>query len=405
MDCMNEPASTTGSRARLHPQTRAVHTPDAGLGAARPVSTPIYQASAFAFDDPQGLADALAGPDGGFGYSRYSNPTSRALEQAVADLEGGAAGLTTASGSAAVAVAVLARLGSGDHLVAQLRLYGGTSALLARLERSHGISVSYISGADPAELGQVIRPATRLLFLETIANPTARVGDLPGLLAAGRAAGLTCVVDNTFATPMLCRPIEHGADVVLHSATKYLGGHDDITLGVVVFAEPALHHIAWRCAVELGVTADPFASWLAIRGLKTLPLRIGQHCANAGFLASRLAAHPAVSAVYYPGLPDDPGHGHAIRFLSGFGGVLAFDVAGGRAAGRAFLTGVRLARVAASLGGTETLVLHPATTSHAMLDTAALRAAGIGEGLIRISAGLEHPDDLWADIEQALAAI
>jgi methionine-gamma-lyase len=402
---MSESARPTGSPDRLHLQTRAVHVPVAELGAARPVSMPIYQASAFAFDDPEELARALAGPDGGFGYSRYSNPTSRALENAVADLECGSVAIATASGSAAVALCVLSLLRPGDHLIAQRRLYGGTAALLARLAEAHGMSVSYIPGADPAELGQAIGPATRLLYLETVANPTARVGDLPGLLAAGRAAGLICIVDNTFATPVLCRPIEHGADVVIHSATKYLGGHDDITLGVAVFAEPALHHAAWQHAIELGVTADPFASWLAIRGLKTLPLRISQQCATAGFLAGRLAAHPAVSTVYYPGLPDDPGHAHAIRFLAGFGGVLAFEAAGGRPAGRAFMTGVRLAKVAASLGGTDTLVLHPATTSHSQLDAAGLRAAGIGEGLIRVSAGLEHPDDVWADFERALAGL
>ena len=401
---MNPLPTPAGTRPALHAETRAVHIPVAGLGAARPVSMPIYQTSAFAFDDPDALAAALASPDGGYGYTRYANPTTRALEDALADLEGGAAALATASGSAATAVALLSTLRPGDHLIAQRRLYGGTVALLARLADSHGIEVSFLSGAELAELAAVVRPASRLLYLETIANPTAWVGDLPALLAAGSAAGLTCVVDNTFATPLLCRPIEHGADIVVHSATKYLGGHDDITLGVAVFGESDQHHLGWQRAVELGVTADPFASWLAIRGLKTLPLRMRRHCENAGFLAARLTAHPAVSAVHYPGLPADPGHSHAVRFLSGFGGVLAFELTGGREAGRSFMTAVRLAQVAASLGGTETLVLHPATTSHARLDPAELRAAGIGEGLIRVSAGLEHPDDLWADFEQALAS-
>ncbi len=247
-----------------------------------------------------------------------------------------------------------------------------------------------------------LRPASRLLFLETIANPTIAVSDLPALIAAGHEAGLTCVVDNTFATPALCRPIEHGADIVVHSATKYLGGHDDVTLGLVVSASEHAHRPLWKYTVELGVAADPFAAWLTLRGLKTLSLRMERHCANAEHLARMLAAHRGVKHVYWPGLPDHPDHAIARRLLTGFGGMLAFDLAGGRDAGLAFVEGLRLAALAPSLGGAETLVLHPASTSHRQMDPASLSAAGIGEGSIRVSAGLEHPDDLWADFEQAL---
>ena len=213
------------------------------------------------------------------------------------------------------------------------------------------------------------------------------------------------MVDNTFATPVLCRPIEHGADIVVHSATKYLGGHDDVTLGLVIFAREQPHRPLWKHTVDLGVAADPFAAWLTLRGLKTLALRMERHCANAAHLAGKLAAHPAVTAVHWPGLPDHPDHATARRILSGFGGMVAFDLAGGRDAGLAFVAGLRLAALAASLGGAETLVLHPASTSHRQMDAASLRAAGIGEGSIRVSVGLEHPDDLWADFEQALAAL
>jgi len=249
---------------------------------------------------------------------------------------------------------------------------------------------------------QALRPSSRLLFLETIANPTIAVSDLPALIAAGHEAGLTCVVDNTFATPALCRPIEHGADIVVHSATKYLGGHDDVTLGLVVSASEQAHHLLWKHTADLGVAADPFAAWLTLRGLKTLTLRMERHCATAAHLANNLASHPGVRHVYWPGLPDHPDHAVARRILAGFGGMVAFDVAGGREAGLAFVTGLRLAALAPSLGGAETLVLHPASTSHRQMDAASLSAAGIGEGTIRVSAGLEHPDDLWADFEQAL---
>jgi methionine-gamma-lyase len=388
----------------LHLETRAIHATVPELNGSRPVSVPIYQTSTFAFADPDLCAEALTDPDAGFAYSRYRNPTTRALEDSVADLEGGAAAIATSSGMGAINAVLLALLRPGDHVIAQRCLYGGTFSVFAGLAGRHGIDVTYIGGQDPAELTGALRPRSRLLFLETIANPTVAVSDLPALLAAGREAGLVCVVDNTFATPMLCRPIEHGAGIVVHSATKYLGGHDDVTLGLIVSARPEVHHELWKSAVDLGVAADPFAAWLTVRGLKTLSLRMDRHCANAAFLAQRLAAHPAVAAVLWPGLPSHPDHAIARRLLSGYGGMVAFDVAGGREAGLRLISALRLAAMAPSLGGAETLVLHPASTSHRQMDAAGLKAAGIGEGSIRVSVGLEHPADLWADFEQALAA-
>jgi cystathionine beta-lyase/cystathionine gamma-synthase len=388
----------------LHPETRAIHPVVPELGPSRPVSVPIYQTSTFAFADAAACAAALDDPAAGYAYSRYRNPTTNALENAVADLEGGSGAIATSSGMGAVNAVLLSQLRAGDHVIAQQCLYGGTFAVFADLAARYGIEVSYISGRDPAELAAARRPNSRLLYLETIANPTAAVSDLPGLLAQARAAGLTSVVDNTFATPMLCRPIELGADIVLHSATKYLGGHDDVTLGVIVVADEARFARLWQHATELGVTADPFAAWLTLRGLKTLALRMDRHCATAGFLARQLAAHPAVAAVHWPGLDGHPDHAVAAGILSGFGGMLAFDLAGGRAAGLAFVEALRVAALAPSLGGAETLVLHPASTSHRQYDAAQLAAAGITEGSIRVSAGLEHPDDLWADFAQALTA-
>jgi cystathionine beta-lyase/cystathionine gamma-synthase len=388
----------------LHPETRAIHPVVPDLGPSRPVSVPIYQTSTFAFADAAACAAALTDPGAGYAYSRYRNPTTNALENALADLEGGSGAIATSSGMGAVNAVLLSQLRAGDHVIAQQCLYGGTFAVFADLAARYGIEVSYISGRDPAELGAARRPSSRLLYLETIANPTAAVSDLPGLLAAARAAGLTSVVDNTFATPMLCRPIELGADIVIHSATKYLGGHDDVTLGIIVAASAEQFGPLWKHTTELGVAADPFAAWLTLRGLKTLALRMDRHCATAGFLARRLAAHPAVAAVHWPGLDSHPDHAVAARILSGFGGMLAFDLAGGRDAGLAFVEALRLAALAPSLGGAETLVLHPASTSHRQLDSAQLAAAGVSAGSIRVSAGLEHPDDLWADFAQALAA-
>ncbi|MFI8993355.1 trans-sulfuration enzyme family protein [Streptomyces sp. NPDC053542] len=374
-------------------------------GAGRPLSVPLVQSSAFAFDSADALAEAMAGPDGQYVYSRRGNPTVRALERTVADLEGGAAAIAFASGMGAISGVLLALLRPGDHVIAQQCLYGGTYAVLSDLANRYGVDVDHVAGQDVDEFTRLIRPRTRLLFLETIANPTGRVPDLDGLLAAARGSGVVSVVDNSLASPVLCRPIEHGADVVVHSSTKYLAGHSDVLGGVAVFAEDGLRREVWPRTVELGAAPDPFAAWLTLRGLPTLPLRMRQHCANAEFLAGRLAGHPAVTAVHWPWLAGHPSYAVARKVLAGGGGMVSFELAAGRAAGRAFVERVRLAQLALSLGGVETLVTHPASTSHRELDAAALEAAGIGAGTVRMSVGIEHADDLWADIDQALGDV
>jgi cystathionine beta-lyase/cystathionine gamma-synthase len=387
-----------------HAETRTVHAPVVEVAGSRPVGVPIYQGHLFAFDDADTMAEAFAGPDGAFFYSRLGNPTVRVLEEAVADLEGGVAGLAAASGMGAINSVLLALLSSGDHVIAQRCLYGATIAMLDDLAGRWGVEVTYVSGADPEEVRAALRPNTRLLYLETIANPTTQVVDLPALITVAKEAGVLSVVDNTFAGPTLCRPIEHGAEVVVHSATKYLGGHSDVLGGVAVFATEELHRKVWHYAVELGASADPFAAWLTVRGMQTLALRMRRHCDNALDLATRLAGHPAVASVRYPGLPDHPDHEVAVRLMpDGQGGVLSFDLTGGREAGKVFAGAVRLASLTPSLGGTKTHVLHPASTSHRQLGDEQLRAAGIGAGTIRVAVGIEHPDDLWADLEQALA--
>lgn len=388
--------------SEYRPETRAVHLPRPVIEGSRPITVPLYQTSGFVFDDPAVMADGMSRPDGAFVYGRYSNPTVRSLEEAVAGLEGGAAAVATGSGMGAINTVLLGLLKPGDHLIAQQALYGGTAAMLDELVTRFGVEVSHVPEHDPAALRAAVRPTTKLVYLETIANPMGRVADLPAMCAVAREAGLVTVVDNTFATPLLCRPIEHGADVVVHSVTKYLSGHTDVVGGMAVFAGEELYEKVWRFAVELGASADPFAAWLTLRGLQTLPLRMERHCANARLLATRLAEHPAVTAVHWPGLPSHPSYELAGKLLSGFGGVFAFDLAGGRAAGERFMRSVRLALLAPSLGGVETLILHPATTSHRTLSAEELAGHGIGAGTVRVAVGIEHPEDLWADFEQAL---
>ncbi|MER7708462.1 aminotransferase class I/II-fold pyridoxal phosphate-dependent enzyme [Kitasatospora sp. NPDC097605] len=389
----------------LRPESRIVHPPVEEVAGSRPLGVPLHQGHVFAFPDSEALADAFTGPDGAFHYLRFGNPTVRSLERAVADLEGGSGALAAASGMGAITTVLRALLRSGDHVIAQRSLYGGTFATFADLAARWGVDVSHVSGDDPEEVRAALRPTTRLLYLETVSNPTARVPELPALIGAAREAGVLSVVDNTF-TPLLHRPIEHGADIVIHSATKYLGGHSDVMAGLAVFADAELHHRVWHHAVEQGATLDPFAAWLTLRGMQTLGLRIRRHNESALDLAGRLAAHPAIAAVHHPGLPGHPDHERARRLLpDGQGGVFAVDLAGGREAARTFVGAVRLASLAPSLGGVHTLVLHPASTSHRQLSDDELTAAGIGPGTVRIAVGIEHPEDIWADLEQALAGL
>ncbi|MEU5214903.1 aminotransferase class I/II-fold pyridoxal phosphate-dependent enzyme [Streptomyces sp. NPDC020807] len=386
------------------PETLAVHPPVVEVVGSKPIGVPLHQGHVFAFDSADALATAFTSTDT-FLYSRTGNPTVRTLEDAVARLEGGAAGLSFASGMGAINGVLLALLASGGHVIAQTCLYGGTYATLSDLAARWGVDVTYVSGTDPEEVRAALRPETRLLYLETIANPTTRVSDTPALAAVANEAGVPVVVDNTFASPLLCRPLDHGADVVVHSATKYLSGHGDVLGGVAVFKDAELYRAVRRHTVEQGASSDPFAAWLTLRGMQTLSLRVARQCANAAELAARLEAHPAVAAVRHPALASHPDRAIAERLLpDGGGGVVSIDLAGGRAGGRAFVEAVRVASLSVSLGDVKTLVMHPASTSHHQLDAEALAAAGIGEGTVRLSVGIEHVEDLWEDLEQALEA-
>src|SRR5437868_3877757 len=304
----------------LHPETRAVHPPRPVLAGSRPISTPLYQTSGFVFDDAETFADGMSRPDGPFVYGRLSNPTVRALEEAVSGLEGGVAAVATSSGMGAINSVLLGLLQPGDHLIVQQALYGGTAALINDLAARFGITVTNVPEHDPEALRAAVRPETKLLYLETIANPICQVADLPAMCAVARELGVISVVDNTFASPLLCRPLEHGADIVIHSTTKYLSGHTDVIGGIAVFADDALYRKIWKFATELGSTPDPFAAWLTLRGMQTLALRMERHCANTRHLATRLAAHPAVAAVHWPGLPTHPSYDIAEKLLPDFGG-------------------------------------------------------------------------------------
>ncbi len=382
--------------------TRAVHPAVPQEVSGRPVSVPIYQTTVFAHTDPDVLTDSLDNPRGAFGYSRMGNPTVRALEQSVAGLEGAAGAVATASGMGAIATALGALLHAGAHLVVQKSIYGGTTGLLKDLVGRWNVSITEVPGDDPTALSAALRPDTAAVYLETISNPMTAVADIPGMAAVARRAGVITVVDNTFASPLLCRPLEFGADVVVHSATKYLGGHSDVTGGVVCYADESRFLAGWNYAVATGVTPDPFGTWLILRGLQTLPLRIAAAGTSAVTLAQRLADSAAVSAVHHPSRLDHPQHELAARLLSGPTPMLSFDLRAGRDAARAFVSGLGLVLQAPSLGGVETLAMHPASTSHRRYSDEELAVAGIGAGTVRISTGVEDVEDLWRDIAGAL---
>jgi len=376
-----------------HFSTLCVHagqSPDPSTGA---IVTPIFQTSTYA---QEGL-----GHHRGYEYSRIANPTRAALEAHLAALENGRAGFAFASGMAAT-TAVVTRLVPGDHIVATAQIYGGTYRLFEELLSRHRVSVSYADPADLEALARAIRPETRLLVLETLTNPLVRVTDIEAAAAIAHRHDVTVLVDNTFASPCLQRPLDHGADLVMHSMTKYLNGHSDAVGGAIVARRQ--EDIDWLRFVQTaaGAVLGPFDSWLVLRGTKTLALRMARHSANGQRIAEFLAAHPRVAQVHYPGLPSHPQHESARRLLpDGFGGMLAFDVGSAEAA-RQVLGRFRLIALAESLGGVESLAGHPATMSHARVPPEVRRAMGISDGLIRLSVGIEDASDLVDDVRQAL---
>ncbi len=364
------------------------------------LSAPIYQTASFAFPFGNAGRAIVAGETEGYFYSRFANPTTATLEQDVAALEGAEAALAFNSGMAAIATAVLAHAAAGDHVVTQRQLYGGTAIFFAEQLPRFGVELTYLENPDGPAIAAAIKPSTKLLYLETPSNPLLNVVDICAASQAAAEAGVPTIFDNTFATPYLQRPLELGATFVVHSATKYFGGHDVIG-GVVAGPADSIHEIRKTIYKDLGVAPAPASSYQFIRGLKTMPLRMDRHCANAQIVAEFLATHPKVLKVYYPGLPCHPGHELAKRQMSKFGGILAFELADAEAAGR-FLEALKFCVFAVSLGDALTLVQHPPGVTHGVFEAERAAGAGMGPGFIRISAGLEDAEDVVADLTQAL---
>lgn len=369
-----------------------------------PVNVPIYQTATFEVGSAQDLADLLEFRTAGHSYTRYSNPTHAALEAALAELEGAAAAHVTASGMAAIHAAILSLVQSDDEVLAPRALYGGTYGLLTGILDRYGIGHAFADATDTDAFAAALTDRTRLVWLETIANPTTDVPDIAAISAAAHRRGISVVVDNTFASPYLCNPLALGADLVVHSLTKYVGGHSDLTGGAVVGGAEAVG-AARHIAISVGGNAQPMEAFLALRGLKTLALRMERHSANALAVACALEGRPGIGRVLYPGLTSHPHHEIASRQLRDglFGGMLSLDLTGGRAAGERFLQRLRVAVHATSLGSVETLCSHPASSSHRQLSEADLAAAGLTPGLVRVSIGLEDAQDLIDDLAAAAA--
>jgi len=381
------------SRARF--STVCLHAgqePDPSTGA---IITPIYQTSTYVQDE--------LGKHKGYEYARTQNPTRMALERNIAAIEGGKAGFAFASGMAAIG-AIATLLQSGDHVVVSDNTYGGTFRLFDKVLRRYQLSFTYVDTSKLDDVERAITPSTRLLFVETPTNPVMRITDLRAAADLAHRHDVRLVVDNTFASPYIQRPIEFGADLVVHSTTKYLNGHSDSVGGIVVATrDPDIEWLKFVQNAE-GAILGPFDSWLVLRGTKTLALRMQQHSANGLALAQFLSAHPKVRHVYYPGLPSHPQYDLASRQMRGFGGMLAFDL-GSLEGARRLLNAVKLHALAESLGGVETLISHPATMTHASVPPETRARIGITDGLVRISAGIEDIDDLKDDLTQALDAV
>lgn len=386
--------------------TRAIHfgyDPMTEQGALTP---PLHLTSTYAFETAEAGAEMFAGTRPGHIYSRISNPTLDLLERRVAELEGAEAGLATASGMGAITSVLWSFLSPGDEVIVDTTLYGCTFAFMRHGLSRFGVTITHVDLTDPANLAARIGPKSRIVYFETPANPNMRLVDIAQVSTIAKAAGARVVVDNTYATPVITRPIELGADMVVHSATKYLGGHGDLVAGLVLGGHDDIAQVRVVGMKDMtGAVMAPLNAHLILRGLKTLELRMERHCRTARMVAALLAGHPAVAAVHYPGLESFPQHDLAQRQMADFGGMIAFELAGGFAAGLQMMNRLRLVRRAVSLGDAESLMQHPASMTHSTYSAEERRAHGIGEGLVRLSVGLENEADICADLLQALSGM
>lgn len=383
--------------------TRAIHFGYEPMDHEGALTPPLHLTSTFAFDSVEQGAAIFAGEAPGHIYSRISNPTLDLLERRVADLEGAEAGLALASGMGAITAVLWTFLSPGDEIVTDTTLYGCTFAFMRHGLAKWGVTITHADLTDPEAVRAAVGPRTRIAYFETPANPNMRLVDIAAVSAIAHAAGARVVVDNTYATPVLTRPIERGADIVLHSATKYMGGHGDLVGGVAVGRAADMAQVRVVGMKDMtGAVMAPFNAMLVMRGLKTLKLRMDRHCASAMVVARALEAHPAVARVHYPGLASFPQHDLAARQMPGFGAMIAFELKGGYAAGAAMMNRLALIRRAVSLGDAESLIQHPASMTHSTYTPEERAAHGISEGLIRLSVGLEEVEDILADLGQAL---
>jgi len=385
--------------------TKAIHAGTPHQSQYGEVSVPIYQTSTFSFPNAEEGADRFSGKKEGYIYTRMGNPTVNALEENVAALENGYKGLATATGMAAITTVFMSLLEKGMHVVSSDCVYGPTRVVLETTLARFGVESTFVDTTDLSQIRNTVRPETRVIFLETPANPTMKISDIKGVAAIARLQGAYLVVDNTFASPFLQRPLEHGADIVVHSLTKFINGHSDVVGGMIVASGEPLFRKIRPVLNQLGGTMDPHQAWLILRGVRTLGLRVERSQENAMKLAQFLGDHPMVTWINYPGLPDHPQHALAREQMDGFGSMIAFGVKGGLAGGRIVMNNVHLFTLAVSLGGVESLIEHPASMTHASVPKHDRERAGILDELVRLSVGCEDVEDLRDDLDQALNAI
>ena len=382
--------------------TKCVH---AGIGEYEfgAVVPPIYQTSTFKFESAQHGAALFKGEAEGYIYTRMKNPTIEAMENAVAELEGGHKALGCASGMAAISTVFISQLQAGDHVVCSKSVYGPTMTLLQTVLNKFGISVTAVDTDITDEIKKAIQPNTKMIYVETPANPVIAITDLAAAAELAHNNNAVLVVDNTFMSPALQRPFEFGADIVLHSMTKFLNGHADVVAGIIIVKNEEDYKSKRRILNQLGGVIDPFNSFLVHRGIKTLLLRMKKHCENAMQIAEYLEKHPKVKWVRYPGLKSHPNYEVGLKQHKGHGGMISFELNGGFSAGEKVMNSVRLCQLAVSLGGVESLIQHPASMTHLTMGEAARKSAGITEGLVRLSVGIEDANDIINDIEQSLS--
>ena len=383
-------------------ETQAIHSGRINDEQFGSLATPLYQTSTFIFKDAQEGADRFAGEKEGYIYTRLGNPTTRQLEMRIAAMENTEDAAATATGMAAISAALLANLKTGDHLIASKALYGCSYALINHQLAQFGITSSFVDMENPRNIEEAITPNTKIIFLETPINPNLVVLNLEAICNIAKKNNLISIIDNTFLTPVLQQPAKFGADIIVHSATKYLNGHGDVVAGLVCGTTEMINHIKITILKDIGATISPHDAWLILRGLKTLPIRIERHCQNAQLVAEFLEGHPMIDKVYYPGLPSHSGFKYIGKQMKAGGGVIAFELKGNIKSGEYFINHVNLFSIAVSLGDAESLIQHPASMTHSPYTPEERQEAGISEGLIRISVGLEHVNDLITDLKESL---